>query len=432
MDGKLAAVCQAEYSETMKTMAVSDSAPRGPRKEIQLSLRAFVALLGVLILPWVLIVFLRLSLPAGCLAYRTPDNQLREGPWGRLEINDIAISPVEVQIPGQPGTPLPNNWFFEGYGAAQLMELFHASDLTAAQQADFLATNTWSVATNGITLHPSDETILGLAPAVRMRLYDILGGSTANQDYFEPWSIKAKLFETRLAKSGLRPDVQDAIRQMAYAKGSRIFFSDLPVILNRLVDADDQRRVVRFLNTASTYQVQLDVPPGADTDALAAYWEIPGRRKDLKPILESLSQLPNGGKLDIAHLLPAFARQRLYIYPSPILAQDGVRRDCHWTSLNFFSLVPDDRLGNTEEAARTILANYYQTGTAPQFGDLALFMLPGGNSIHSAVVLAGNLAFTKNGDSLDQPWIIMDIDEIRELYGLYHKTTLGVQYWRLK
>lgn len=419
---------------------MSDPASGKQNQTVQLSTRAFLGLLAFVVLPWLLIALELLPNPlrgpvcriAHGFARSDVASEVRTGPWGSLEINDIAISPVDILVPGQPGTPLPVNWTFENFSVPQLKELLGSLDLTEFQRADLLATNTWEIAANGLTLHPSGETILGLTPEVRMRLYDILGTTAANQDYFQPWSMKTQLFESRLVRSGLNPEAQDLVRRLAYSRGSRTFISDLAVILNRLKDADQKRDVMRLLNSASTYQVKLIVPPGADTDALAAYWGMQSRRKDIKPILESLSQLPGGGKLDIAHLLPAFARQRLYVYPSPILAQDGVRRDCHWTSLNFFSLVPDDRFGNSEEATRLILENYYQTGEAPQYGDLALFMLPSGDSIHSAVVLAGNLAFTKNGETLDQPWIIMDIDELRELYGFYYHATLGVQYWRRK
>lgn len=424
----------------MEDRTMTEPIAKKSSKDVHLSTRAFLGLLCLLVLPWMMIALGRLPNPLREMAERTKHGtdqpgsatEVREGPWGILEINDLAISPVDILVPGQLGVPLPINWFFDDFSVPRLQELLTALDLTELQRADLLATNTWEIAPSGITLHPSGETILGLAPDIRTRLYEVLGASAENQDYFQPWSMKAQLFERRLALSKLNTDVQDLIRHLAYRRGSRVFISDVPVILNRLGDMEQKRRVMRLLNSASTYQVTLVVPPGADTDAIAGYWGGGNRRKDIKPILESLSQLPGGGKLDIAHLLPAFARQRLYIYPSRVLAQDGVRRDCHWTSLNFFSLVAEDRFGNSDEATRHILENYYQTGEAPQYGDLVLFMLPSGDSIHSAVVLAGNMAFTKNGENLDQPWIIMDIGEIQELYSQYFHTELGVQYWRRK
>lgn len=421
---------------------IETPSPSAGRKSsgVQLSTPAFFGLLVMVVLPWALIVLGRLPNPLGGLLQRSlqavsgseSTGEFRSGPWGSLELNDIAISPVDILVPGQPGTALPIQWFFENFSAPQLNAWLDSLGLTPRQRADLLSTNAWALAPGGILLHPSGETILELAPDVRARLYDVLGTSSANREYFQPWSMKTALFEKRLAHSGLNPETQELVRRLAYCRGSRTFISDVAVILNRLGDVEEKRDVLRLLSSASTYQVKLVVPPGADTSAMAAYWGGQSRRKDFKPILESLSQLPAGGKLDIAHLLPAFARQRLYVYPNPTLAQDGVRRDCHWTSLNFFSPVPDDRFGDAAEATRFILANYYQTGESPQYGDLALLTLPDGNSIHSCVVLAGNLAFTKNGENPDQPWIIMDIDELRDLYGQYYRTTLGVQYWRRK
>lgn len=401
-------------------------------KEVSLSLRAFLGLLGVLVLPWVVIILLRLSPAGGWRACWTRDAEIREGPWGRLEIRDIAIAPLDILIPGQPGQSLPTIWICEGLDPAKLKDFILSLGLPESLRADLLATNAWAFADNNITLCPPDAAVLALDAASRIRLYDFLGATAANPDFFQPWSMKTLLFENRLVHSGLSEATRNLIHRLAYVRGARTFVSDIPVILNQLVDEDEKRRVMRFLSSASTYQVNLYVAADSDTDAITAYWGLRGRRKDIKPILESLAQLPRGGRLDIAHLLPAFARQRLYIYPSPLLVQDGIRRDCHWTSLNFSSLVADDRFGDPEKATHHILENYYHTGETPQYGDLALYMLPNGDCIHSAVYLAGNLVFTKNGDTLDQPWIIMDVDEIQELYSHYHHAPVGVQYWRLK
>jgi hypothetical protein len=416
----------------METMKTPEIKPGSRGKEVQLSLRAFLGLLIVLLLPGVLIVLSRLPNGTAWMACRTAEVEFRDGPWGRLEISDIAIAPVDIIVPGQPGKPLATTWLFEGFGSSRLKDLIQALDLTDSQRIDLLNTNAWSIAENGITLRPADETVLTLRPATRTRLYAVLGASTLNVNYFRPWSMKAGLFRERLVDSGMNSEAQKIIRGLAYAKGSRMFVSDVPVILNQLADEKQRRQVMRFLTSASTFLVQLDVPPNADVKSIMNYWENQDRRKDLEPILGCLSRLPKGGKLDLVHLLPGFANQRLYTYPDPGPEPDGVRRDCHWTSLNFFSSVPDDRFGNSDEASRYVLEHYRQIGGTPEFGDIVFYVLPTGGTIHSAVYLAGNLAFTKNGETPDQPWIIMDVNEIRELYSQYHHAILDMQFWRLK
>ena len=407
--------------------------PAEPRsREVQIALRTLWVLLALAVLPWIVFV---LHLRGDLRDLRhgpRAEPGIRQGAWGRLRVTDLAIAPANIIVPGQPGQPLSTIWLFEGYTPAALQDLFRSLKLPAPQLARLNDTNRWEIGSDAIRVQPDDETVLALDPEARVRLYTVLGAFPANAVHFQPWSMKTSMVEARLEGAGFRDDTRRLLRSLAYVRGGRTFFSDVPVLLNRLADPEQQRQAIRLLNSASTYQVHLEVPPDADTDAIADYWSYQGRRKDLKPILESLAQLPAGGELDIAHMLPAFARQRLYIYPSPVLARDGVRRDCHWTSLNFFSLVPDNRFGNSEDATRHILADYYRTGETPRFGDLALFTLPEGDCVHSAVYLAGGLAFTKNGDGLDQPWIIMDVEDLRELYSYYQHANISVQYWREK
>ena len=387
-------------------------------------------LLAAAILPWVLLVF---HLHAELRAFgrgRPAAPGVREGAWGRLSVHDLAIAPVDVIAPGRPGQRLDTTWVFESYAPEKLRELFgslHASGEAAGWLLDEQA---WEIKPGAIVVHPPDEVVLALEPGDRARLYDVLGSMPANEAHFQPWTMKTAMFADRIESAKMGEEARGLLRRLAYVRGGRTFFSDVPVLLNGVADPEQQQLAMRLLNSASTYQVHLVIPPEADTEAMAAYWGYRGRRKDLKPILESLAQLPGGGELDIAHLLPAFARQRIYLYPSSILARDGVRRDCHWTSLNFFSLVPDDRFGNSEEATRYILANYGRTSETPRFGDLVLLTQPDGDCIHSAVYLAGGLAFTKNGEGLGQPWIIMDVEELRELYGFFRHAAVEVQYWR--
>ncbi len=392
-------------------------------------MRAFIILLVFAVLPGMALLVHKWPQVFPCRSTGTAGAEIREGPWGRLEINDLAIAPADVIVPDQ--IP-PVKWLFSDSGPEQVRNLLRSLGLPEEVLPGLLDTNNWTFTAQGMEVHPPAAAVLALTPEARIRLYHTLGANAQNPDYFQPWSMKTPLFEQRLSDANVTAATRDLVRRLAYVHGRRTFFSDVPVLLGRIVDGDQRRRIMQLLNSASTHQVQLVIPRGADTDALINYWSLPGRRKDLKPILESISQLPKGGRLDIAHLLPAFARQRLYIYPSPVLAQDGVRRDCHWTSLNFAALAPDDRFGDSEQATAYILQNFSQTGEKPQYGDLLLYMLPNGDSIHSAVYLAGNLAFTKNGENLDQPWIIMDVDELRELYSHYYHSSIAVQVWRRK
>lgn len=402
------------------------------------SLPGFAVLLGFVVLPWALIATGALPKSTEHVPRAKPNEpsaiaaptERRVGDWGELELIRITTLPSEELIaPGWSKT-LGVEWFFPGYTTETLGQFLESLELTESQRAALLNPESWTTEADGVIVRPDTDTILSLTPPVRDALYSVLAQTSRNMPQHVPWSIRTEDFEPALAASYLSPDAKEAIRRVAFQRGNRTCVSDGATVLNTTASMEDKLIASRLLCSASTYLVKLHVPHEADVDKLAAYWCGYGRRKDLRPMLESLAALQNGGTLDIAHLLPAFARQRLYIYPHPTQALDGVKRDCHWTSLNFFSLAPNDGLSDPEQVRRHIVEQYYRISEIPQFGDIVFFSLPNGDIIHSCVYLAADLVFTKNGDSIFQPWSIMDLQDVTEIYSYLVKDGVQVHYWR--
>jgi hypothetical protein len=403
-----------------------------------ISLPGFSVLLCFVVLPWGLIATGVLPKSSAGAPRAKPvvqsaaaaPTERRVGDWGELELIRLTTLPSEELIaPGWSKT-LEVSWFFPDYNEDSLRQFIENLELTDKQRAALLNIETWTPEADGVIIRPDSETILSLTPPVRDAIYSILSQTTRNMPQHVPWSIRTEDFEAVLEASRLSPETQDAIRSVAFQRGNRTCVSDSLTVLNTTESIDEKLIASRMLSSASTYLVKLHVPHDADIDQLTAYWGGRGRRKDLRPMLESLAALPKGGTLDIAHLLPAFGRQRLYIYPHPAQALDGVNRDCHWTSLNFFSLTPDDQLGVPAQARRHIVEQYYRINETPRFGDLVFFSLKNGDIIHSCVYLAADLVFTKNGDSVFQPWSIMDLDDVKQIYSYLSPDGVEVQYWR--
>lgn len=422
----------------MSALDSADASAAGSAKGVRLSTAAFAVLVGFVALPWALVATGVVgSGHAGDAAARNSSKpsapagaQARSGPWGDLELTRITISPSEELIPAGWSKQLAVAWYFAGHNEESLRQFIGSLGFTEAQRTTLLNVETWTVEQGGVIVRPDGDTVMSLDPATRADLYGALARSDRNMPHHQPWSTRTEDFEPALAASGLSPETQTLVRKVAYIRGRRTFVSDSFTVLNMTTDRDEKLRITRLLSSASTYLVKLRVTDKTSIDGLISYWGGRGRRKDLRPMLESLAALPGGGTLDIAHLLPAFGRQRLYIYPHPAQAADGVRRDCHWTSLNFFGLTPEDRFGISEEAQRYIIEHYYGIGETPQFGDLVFFSLPTGEIVHSCVYLAANLVFTKNGDSIRQPWSIMDLDDVTDLYSVMSPEGVNVQYWR--
>jgi len=137
--------------------------------------------------------------------------------------------------------------------------------------------------------------------------------------------------------------------------------------------------------------------------------------KDARPFLESLQRLPGGGSANLVFLLPQFARSRLYTFPAPPKPGD-TPMDCHWSTMNFFNDPPDNRFCNPDFTVQYLKTNYYAIARPSLYGDLVLVFNDQGNAIHSAVYLADDIVFTKNGNNYAQPWTLLHMKDLAADY----------------
>jgi hypothetical protein len=117
----------------------------------------------------------------------------------------------------------------------------------------------------------------------------------------------------------------------------------------------------------------------------------------------------------LLYLLPKFARERLYTFPQPPKPGDPTM-DCHWSTFNFSNETPDNRFNDLVYAVQFIERNYYQVAAPSLYGDIVLLMNDKQEVKHSAVYLADDLVFTKNGNNYRQPWMLMHIPDLLATY----------------
>jgi hypothetical protein len=241
-----------------------------------------------------------------------------------------------------------------------------------------------------------------------------------------------ELLEERLESSGLSADVLGRFRRLLYPRGSWLLFSD-PTAITRTLEPDDRLRFMKMLHRRVTHMANLVIDAETDIDAMVAYWSYPGRAKGLRPLFESLARVPGGGSLDVAHVLPQFARKRIYTYPEPSSDPVVQRRDCIWTSFNFFNETPDDRFTDPGYTVQALAAEYEQVHpSAARFGDIVIFRGPRGETVHASVYIADDLMFTKNGATAAQPWMFMKLDAMLDLYSVLQPERLRAFYFRNK
>ncbi|MEE8452181.1 MAG: hypothetical protein V3R99_09710, partial [Thermoguttaceae bacterium] len=148
------------------------------------------------------------------------------------------------------------------------------------------------------------------------------------------------------------------------------------------------------------------------------------------PILESALEFDGEGSVDIIYLLPSYVRRKIYTYPVASEFNTTQRPDCHWTAMNFFDDEPDDNILDSEAVGRSLREDYYRIFGNLKLGDLVLYLDDRKTLVHSAVYIADDILFTKNGVDLSQPWMLMKMDEMKGFYP--SRNGLEVRYYRRK
>jgi hypothetical protein len=353
---------------------------------------------------------------------RTPDT----APWGRLHTQQICISPPPEFLAGLETRDGSGRWLLPGLTREDLAGSLAGMDLTASQRKQILASIVDSSA-RGLTLAPADETILGLSPQARGQLYHMLRDHDANAGRWYAYRFWGRT-ENWLMEAALLEPVLDRVRKLTYRNGQVRFFADQRLVLPMLETPEQRQRLLAVLSREATLLVKLQLKPGHDVDKLVSWWGRGGRRSEVRPLIESVVRA-GGGEIDIVHLLPTFARQRLYRYPRRPASDVDVRRDCHWSALNFFNEVPDDAYADTARMVDRIRGHYTQIDRDPRFGDLVLFF-DGPDLIHSAVYIAEDILFTKNGSRITTPWMFITVEAMRDYYAALRGSE--IRYYRLK
>jgi hypothetical protein len=342
---------------------------------------------------------------------------LHSGPWGNLLLRDISLErPVEY-LTDEVTKPQPEVWVFNGFKPADVKALLVKNGLTAVQADVAITPATCKETTTGTQVTPSSDFLFSLSAANRQKLYPALEGLGINLYLDFPYIFPAETIESIYADARLHPADVALLKQLVYPNGDAQQLGDYQFLLNQIPTTERRVALTRALSRQSAVLARLCVGPDTDIDKVAAYWgNMPNVHfTDVRPLLESLKQLPEGGSISLLYLLPKFARERLYTFPQP--PQPGEpTMDCHWTTFNFSNETPDNRFNDPVFAVQYIQKNFYQIAAPSLYGDILLLMNDKQEIKHSAVYLANDLVFTKNGNNYRQPWMLMRISDLLATY----------------
>jgi hypothetical protein len=337
------------------------------------------------------------------------------GAWGKLVTRDIQLErPVEY-LTDEVAHPKPEVWTFAGLTSDGVKNLLAKNGLSSEQIAEALAN--LSAKNAGAELTPSEKFLFSVSPAQRQKLFSALAGTSVNLYIDYPYIFPRDDIESVYTDSRLNPEDVAVLKQLIYPNGSAQQLSDYAFLLEKIPTVERRTSMTQALSRQSAVLARLSVDQSSDVDKIAAYWgAMPTVRfTDVRPLLDSLKQLPEGGSISLLYLLPKFARERLYTFPLPSQAGEPVM-DCHWSTFNFCNETPDNRFNDPNFAVEYIRKNYFQIAQPSVYGDILLLMNDKNEVKHSAVFIADNIVFTKNGNNYRQPWMLMRIPDLLATY----------------
>jgi len=340
------------------------------------------------------------------------------GKWGELTLIPIVISPPLELVSTELGKVRSPAWYFADADANEVFRMLLSAGVRTVD-ASLLRANAQSVEQiKGVVITPSPDWVRALDPEVRARIYAILAKCDLNRDQVYAFRYPGSNPEAWLDAGLISPRIRQLVEPLIYNDGIYMMFSDIELVREEIDSDDELRRLSKTLFRQPTVIARLSVEPDADLNALVDYWGRGGRDIKIRPLIESVAAGGDEESIDVIHLLPPFAQEHLYSYPTFTSADLDKPSlvNCLWTSLNFFLPEPDDRFLEAAAAFKTLREDYFMIETDFKLGDVVSFLDEKGNIFHSAVYIADDLVFSKNGISSMAPWTLMSIDEVKSYY----------------
>ncbi|HMJ89325.1 MAG TPA: hypothetical protein VK530_05895 [Candidatus Acidoferrum sp.] len=345
--------------------------------------------------------------------------------WGKLAYTPFALERPQAYFSNELGQA-EVQWLFRNYSEARLTALFMSLDLSSEARAFLVDPAKWQRLPDGFRISPPPLLVRDLKPETRAKLYDVLASWPENSQH-NPFQFRADGFDEWFSQSGLPPDKVELARKLTYRQGNLLLFSD-GAVFSKLATPAESLALVRSLWRVSTFIMSVRIAPDTDANSLLQYWARGERAFSVRPLVESIARLPQGASINVADLLPPFARVRLYTFPPPDDAH-AIREDCFWTAMNFFNDRPDDRFFDPKETIATLKSDYVRiTDGRKEFGDVLMLFNKEGQALHMCVYIADDVVFTKNGFNVAQPYVLMKLDEMLGWY--QHERPFDVMTYR--
>ena len=361
--------------------------------------------------------------------------RVRPGPWGELYTVPFIIAAPDELIPVRALEAGGTHWIFKNSTVSEISNLLESGGMPSEQRSALLAPAVALVKGIDLELVPTPEMVVALPAKAREALYRKLAQSPENNSAF--FFIHQDTLATRFDDSGVAADTLSLFHRMCCKHGDYLVFGGLPAMLAQLPSYEEKVRFMKALTRQKTMLVRVRVTKDSDLRALSEYWGKGIWAPNIRAILEGVERVPGGTFTSVMALLPPLPASQLYFYPIvQANAANGIPqvRDCHWTSLNFFRDSADTKPVNPANFAQELSANYFPIAGDPQYGDVIILTTPSGEVLHSAVFIADDIVFTKNGSTSIYPWMLSTIPDLMKQYSFHASEgqRLKVSYFRSK
>ena len=196
----------------------------------------FAALMGLILLPWVIVIIMfgqygtagkRQDTAVVNTEYASKPNSFHEesvGPWGVLEMERMAIDlPLSVDdLPLSASdfdfAPEPyRSWVLRDTTVAGARQMFVMAGIAENDADTILKTASEDMGLKEIIVHPPDNIVRGFSPTVRTALYTNVGQA-------QPFRFLGDTIDEWFIDSNISSKIIDALRPLVYKRGKYLFF----------------------------------------------------------------------------------------------------------------------------------------------------------------------------------------------------------------
>jgi hypothetical protein len=333
------------------------------------------------------------------------------GRWGDLWVTPIRIS-INPDVVSDMGV-VAVTWTVKGVDWASIEAKLREFGLSSAGvlQSQSRVEGAFTV------ISPDPSFILKIDRSTRSRLYASLVKEGENTALEYPFLIRKEDAGNRFSRLSVEArKMIDAVLYESAVSTGNLLLSDLPTVLAH-INPDERGAVIQAVSEQETMLITLRIDASTDLAEVDRYWGTANVTRDYLPLLRSVQNSTSSYNLDVTHLLPRFVKGVAYTYASQTMPNPEVPKDCFWTAMNFGRTQTDFTLDGTKIPA--LLKEEYRVlvPTEPlKLGDLLIYFLPGGESVHVAVYIAADIVFTRNGDTLLSPWIFQRKKALEDNY----------------